>query len=69
MNDQGFIKCKVKCISDDKSIFFKKGKVYDAFIPLCNGGKGWIAFYFSEDEMDEEGYYALPSSLFEIVEE
>lgn len=69
MKDNDFIRCKVKCISDDTSIFFKKGEIYDAFIPTCNGGKGFIAFYFTEEEMDEEGYYALPADRFEIIEQ
>jgi hypothetical protein len=70
MNDKEremFEPCKVRCISDDKSIFFKKGEIYDAFIPKCNGGKGFIAFYFSEQEMDEAGFYALPANRFEII--
>lgn len=61
--------CKAEYISDQKSIFFKKGKVYDAFIPQCNGGEGMLAFYRTEEEMDEEGYYALPATRFRIVEE
>ena len=69
MNDQKFKKCKVKCISDDKSIYFKKGMVYDAYIPLCDGGKGYLAFYFTEEEMGEEGFYALPAYHFRIIEE
>ena len=68
MNNQDFIPCKAKYISSEKSIFFKTGAIYDAFIPKCNGGKGMLAFYFGEDEMDEEGYYAMPVSRFEIVD-
>lgn len=67
MNNSDYTPCKAKYISDERSIFFKKGQVYDAFIPNCDGGKGMLAFYFSAEEMDEEGYYALPASRFEII--
>lgn len=60
-------KCKARYISDKTSIFFEKGKIYDAFIPKCDGGNGLLAFYFSESEMAEEGFYALPANRFEIV--
>ena len=68
MSNQDFIPCKAKYTSSKKSIFFKTGTIYDAFIPKCNGGKDILAFYFGKDEMDEEGYYALPASRFEIVD-
>ena len=63
-----FDKCKARYVSDIKSIFFKKGEIYDAYIPKCSGGKGMLAFHFTEEEMDEDGMYALPAERFEIVE-
>ena len=63
-----FDKCRVRYISDQKSVFFKPGKEYEAYIPKCNGGKGFFAFYFTAEEMDEEGFYALPASRFEVIE-
>ena len=68
VNNPDFIPCKAKYVSDMPSVFFKKGEIYDAFIPQCNGGKDFLAFHFTENEMDEEGYYALPASRFEIIE-
>ncbi len=67
MNTESFDKCRVRYIADEKSIFFKKGKEYDGYIPKCDGGKGFIAFYFSDQEMDEAGFYALPANRFEII--
>ena len=59
-------KVKVRYISDIESIFFEKGEVYDAYIPIDDDR--FYAFYL--EDMDEEpGYYALPSSRFEVVEE
>ena len=57
---------KVRYISDKKSIFFKKGNVYDAYIPKDNKGAKFYAFHL--EDMDEPGDYALPSSMFEVVE-
>lgn len=58
---------KVRYISDKKSIFFKKGNVYDAFIPKDDKSGRFFAFHL--DDMDEPGDYALPASRFEVVEE
>lgn len=58
---------KVKYISDKKSIFFKKGEVYDAFLPKDNQGGAFFAFHI--EDMDEPGDYALPASRFEVIEE
>lgn len=58
---------KVKYISDKKSIFFKKGEIYDAFLPADN--KSGSVFAFHIEDMDEPGDYALPSNRFEIIEE
>ena len=58
---------KVKYISDKPSIFFEKGKEYDAYLPKDDKGFNFLAFYL--EDMDEPGYYALPSSRFEVVEE
>ena len=58
---------KVKYISDIKSIFFKKGEVYDAYIPKDDKSGRFFAFYL--EDMDEPGIYALPANRFEIIEE
>lgn len=63
----GMIPCRVEYISDQKSIFFQKGYVYDGFIPQCSGGSGFFAFWFEEEEMDEAGYYALPAYHFMLI--
>lgn len=58
---------KVKYISDKKSIFFKKGEVYEAFLPKDNQSGNIFAFHI--EEMDEPGDYALPADRFEIIDE
>lgn len=58
---------KVRYISDKKSIFFKKGTLYDAFLPADNQSGAFFAFHLKG--FDEEGDYALPANRFEIVEE
>ncbi len=58
-------KIKVKYISDKKSIFFKKGEIYEATLPKDEQSGKY--FVFSIDGMDEPGEYALPSSMFEKV--
>lgn len=58
---------KVRYVSDKKSVFFKKGTVYDAYIPKDNKNGKFFAFHL--EDMDEPGDYALPSNMFEIVEE
>ena len=60
-------KFKVRYISDKKSIFFEKGKIYEAFLPLDNQSGNIFAFHI--DDIDEPGDYALPASRFEIVKE
>ena len=57
---------KVKYISDKTSVFFKKGEVYDAFLPKDNPSGKVFAFHI--EEMDEPGDYALHASSFEIIE-
>lgn len=57
---------KVKYISDKKSIFFKKGEVYDAYIPKDDKSGRFFAFHL--EDMDEPGDYALPASRFEAIE-
>ena len=57
---------KVKYISDKKSIFFKKGEVYDAYIPKDEKSGKFFAFHL--EDMDEPGDYALPSNRFEVIE-
>ena len=58
---------KVRYISDKKSIFFKKDEVYDAFLPRDNNSGKVFAFHI--EDMDEPGDYALPASMFEIIED
>ena len=58
-------KVKVKYISDKKSIFFKTGEVYEAFLPKDNASGKFFAFHL--EDMDEPGDYALPASMFEVV--
>lgn len=62
-------KVRVRYISDIESIYFKKGEIYDGFVSTVHPELKLIAFYFTEEEMDEEGYYALPADRFEIIEE
>ncbi len=56
---------KVRYISDKKSVFFKKGEVYEAYIPKDDKSGSFFAFHLKD--MDEPGDYALPSSMFEEV--
>ena len=59
-------KCQVVYISDKKSVFFQKGKLYDAYIPKGDGGNRFFAFWM--EDMDEEpGYYAVPAGRFRII--
>lgn len=58
---------KVRYVSDKKSVFFKKGSVYDAFIPRDDKSGRFYAFHL--EDMDEPGDYALPASRFEVVDE
>lgn len=60
-------KIKAKYISDKKSIFFEKGKVYDAFLPKDNKSGNVLAFHI--EDMEEPGDYALPASMFKIIDE
>lgn len=60
-------KIKVKYISDKKSIFFQKGKVYEAHFPKDNQSGNVFAFYL--EDMDEPGEYALPANRFEVIEQ
>ena len=60
-------KIRVKYKSDIHSIFFKKGEEYEAYALEDYPDSGLIAFHFSEEEMDEDGYYALPANRFELV--
>ncbi len=61
-------KVKAKYVSDVPSVFFKKGQTYDGYLLTDYKRTKMIAFWFSEEEMDEAGYYALPASRFEIIE-
>ena len=62
-------KVKVKYISDIPSIFFQKGETYEGYLLTRYKNPKLVAFYFPEEEMDEAGYYALPLSRFQIVED
>lgn len=57
---------KVIYISDKPSIFFKKGKVYEAYLPKDNPSGKIYAFHI--EDMDEPGDYALPADRFEVIE-
>ena len=59
-------KIKAKYISDKKSVFFKKGEVYEGFLPKDNESGNFLAFHL--EDMDEPGDYALPASMFEVIE-
>jgi len=59
-------KFKARYIADIKSIFFEKGKIYEAFLPKDNQSGKIYAFHI--EDMDELGDYALPAERFEIVE-
>lgn len=56
---------KVKYISDIPSPYFKKGEVYDAFLPRDNKSGKFFALRIENDA--EPGDYAFPSDRFEIV--
>ena len=58
---------KVRYISDKVSIFFEKGKIYDAFIPKDDNSGRFFGFHF--EDVDEPGDYALPANRFEVVDE
>ena len=58
-------KMKARYISDIKSIFLKKGEIYEVW-PVKDD-KRFLAFYL--EDMDEPGEYALPANRFEIIEE
>lgn len=57
---------KVRYISNKPSIFFKQGEVYEAFLPLDNSTGAYFAFHL--EDFDEPGDYALPASMFEVIE-
>ncbi len=59
-------KFKVKYISNKKSIFFKKDEIYEATLPKDDQSGRYFVFYI--EEMEEPGEYALPASMFEIVD-
>lgn len=56
---------KVKYISDIPSPYFKKGEVYDAYLPRDNKSGKFFVLYIGNDP--EPGDYAFPSDRFEIV--
>ena len=58
---------KAEYISDKKSIFLKKGNIYDVYIPEDSPSESFYAVYLKD--MDEPGYYAVPSSRFKKIEE
>lgn len=59
-------KFRVMYVSDIPSIFFKKGEIYEAFLPLDNRSGNVYAFHI--EDIDEPGDYALPASRFRIIE-
>lgn len=60
-------KYKAKYVSDIRSIFLKKGEVYEVYYPLDDPGKRFLAAHL--EDMDEPGDYAVPANRFEIIEE
>lgn len=56
---------KVRYISEKKSVFFKKGEIYNAYYPLDDKSGKYLVFNLPD--MDEPGEYALPASRFEVV--
>ncbi len=58
---------KVRYISEKPSVFFKKGEVYEAFLPKDNPSGDFYAFHIPD--MDEPGDYALPAGRFERMGE
>ena len=56
---------KARYISDKKSIFLKKGTVYDVYVP--EDDKSGTFFAVNLPDMDEPGDYAVPASRFEII--
>ena len=59
---------KVRYVSDYPSFFFKKGEIYDGYRDNNHPKLALVLFYFTEEEMDEAGYYGLPLSWFEIID-
>ena len=58
---------KVRCISAGRSIYLKKGEVYEAY-RAKNDFKG-RAWCIRIEQIDDPGDYAFSSSLFEVVPE
>lgn len=56
---------KVRYISDEPSIFFKKGSVYEAF--RAKDDKRELFWCFHIEDNDEPGDCAFSSHLFEVV--
>lgn len=60
-------KFKAKYVSDVKSVFLEKGKIYDVYYPKDDKGQHFLAVHL--EDMDEPGDYAVPASRFEILPE
>jgi len=60
-------KFKVMYVSDIPSIYFKKGEIYEAFLPLDNRSGNIFAFHL--DDIDEPGDYALPATRFMVLDD
>ena len=58
-------KVKVRFISDQTTIYFEKGKVYEAYRPFDDRTGKWWAISITDD--DDPGDYAFPAEWFEIV--
>ena len=58
---------KVIYVSDKKSIFFEKGKEYEAFLPKDNKSGKWFAFHI--EDIEEPGDYAFPAGRFLVADE
>lgn len=60
-------KFKARYISDVKSIFLKKGEIYEVYYPLDDKAHRFLAVYL--EDMDEPGDYAVPADRFERITE
>ncbi len=62
----GMVTVKIRCITDKKSIYFKKGEIYTAIRPKDDLKGLFWGIYIADD--DDPGWYAFPSEYFEVVE-
>ena len=58
---------KLRYISDEPSIRFKKGEIYEGF-RAKDDPQGWF-WCFHIDDDDDPGDYAYPAEKFEVVKD